>query len=130
MKGILLLSHGELCNGMVNSIELITGRAEKLKTVSLCMDSDLDDFSNAVEKSIDELDDGEGVLIIVDIVSGTPYNTACRFLESKNIEIITGMSMPIVITAIFERDLHSLEELSDVCINSGKDSIKSVRALL
>ena len=76
------------------------------------------------------VDDGEGVLIMVDLYGATPFNTSLRlYLESKTkMEIISGVNLPMLVETIVCRegkDVHSLYECAEM---AGKDGISSIPA--
>lgn len=130
MKGILLMSHGTLCYGMINSLEMLGADTDKVKAIALFQDTGLDDYAQEISGALEELDDGEGVFVITDIISGTPFNQVCQFYEEKNIEIITGMNLPMVIFAIHYRDYYSLEELGNRCIDEAKNCMVTMKSIL
>jgi len=130
VKGILLLSHGRLCEGMMDSLQMLGMDTTKVAAMPLYIDSELDDYTKQLSDLIDALDDGDGVLVITDIVSGTPFNRCCLLYDKKNIEVITGLSLPMVVSAITSRDMYSLEKLGENCISEAKTCMVSVRSIL
>lgn len=130
MKGILLLSHGTLCQGILSAMEVIGCDTDKVEAISLFMDTELDEYTKQLEDAIDRLDTGEGVLVIVDLLAGTPFNRSCMMLENKNIEVITGMNLPMCITALDCRETGTLRDMVETCISEGRDGVMDVRAFL
>lgn len=130
VKGILLLSHGTLCEGVMDSMKMLGIDTEKVRAIVLRADSDLDEYTQKISDTIDELDDAEGVLVITDILSGTPFNRVCLLYEEKNIEVITGLSLPMVLSAVTLRDSYSLTELSEVCIEETVTCMVTLRSIL
>ncbi len=130
MKGVLLLSHGKLSEGVIDSLQILGMDMAKVEAIALDLDSELEEYTKAIGGKIDELDDGEGVLVITDILSGTPFNRVCLLYEEKNIEVISGLSLPMVISAINFRDSCSLEELSQKCIEEAMAHMLTLKSLL
>lgn len=79
MKGILLLSHGTLCERVINSLQMLGMDTTKVEAVVLYADSDLEEYTKRLSDTIDSLDDGDGVLVITDLLSGTPFNREAAF---------------------------------------------------
>lgn len=130
MKGILLLSHGTLCQGIMNALEVIGFTTEQVKAIPLFMESELGEYTQSVSDAIDELDTGEGVLVIVDLLAGTPFNRACELMATKRIAVIAGMSMPMCVTALDLRDSKTLESLAEQCVQEGRDGALNAQSFL
>lgn len=101
MKGILIISHGNLAEGMRDTLELFLGKIEQLDTVTLSAGQDISDFRDKLSDRIEQLDTGDGVVIFCDLAFGTPANIAARLLgetEYKGrIQIIAGMNLPLIL---------------------------------
>ena len=61
---------------------------------------------NAMAKeAIARLDDGSGVLLITDIKGGTPANCCNSLADAGRVEVIAGISLPMLLRAItYRRD--------------------------
>lgn len=130
MIGILLLSHGTLCEGVLGAMEVIGCSAEQVRAIPLYMESEMDAYTQCVSDAIDELDTGEGVLVIVDLISGTPFNRSCELYASKHIAVVTGMSLPLCLTALDYRSSESLESIAELCVEAGRDGVLNLKTLL
>jgi len=119
MIGILIVTHGGFAEGLFNAVELIAGKQEKVKTIGLYHGDGIDEFSDKVKNAYEELDDGDGVIIFVDIFGGSPSNVVMKLMTEKpKIKAITGVNMPMVVEAVMSRDGSTLDELCDLCWNS------------
>lgn len=127
MVGILLVTHGDLGEGIVDSITLIAGQPEKLEVLTLKQSDNVITFKEKVRCKINELDEGDGVLILVDMLGGSPYNVAAASLGEEHAECVTGLNLPMVLQILDSRNSSSLEELVDTCIQSAKEGIVNVR---
>ena len=74
MTGILIVTHGEMATGMMDSLRLIMGEQEAYQTLSVKHGDDIVEFSEKIQAGIRQLDKGEGVLVLVDLFSASPYN--------------------------------------------------------
>lgn len=97
MIGVILISHGELCKGMYESLKLFFG-TDLSQTIYLPLrtDDDTQKYSLMIERRIRELDDGSGVLILVDVSGGTPANSILHLLSDRT-KAITGMNLPMLL---------------------------------
>ena len=131
MVEILLLSNGNLCEGILQSAQVVLGDCDRIKAIPVQADDNIDDFSKKVESAVNEMDDGGGVLILVDILGGTPFNKSALLLRGNKITIVTGLNLPMLFAAIEGRyqDL-PLNELAENCKKEGISGIKSTRDFL
>ena len=116
MIGVLLMSHGPLAAGMLKSAELFFG--ENIKQVeALCLEAedDLDGFDEQIETAIARLDSGAGVIVLCDLLGGTPCNRSARF-ANKNVQVITGMNFSMILELLGKR--MSAKDLNDIDIES------------
>lgn len=132
MIGVLVATHGEMAKGLFDAIDMICGTQEKFSIVSLKRGQDAESFGEELGEKINELNSDEGVVVFVDLLGATPMNqSALNLYKSDKVEVITGVNLPMVVTATMERDYFSdIKELVEKIKNDGKDSVCSVRELL
>lgn len=132
MIGVLVATHGEMAKGLFDAIDMICGAQEKFSIVSLERGQDAESFGEELGEKINELNSGDGVVVLVDLLGATPMNqSALNLYKSDKVEVITGVNLPMVVTATMERDCFSdIKELVEKIKNDGKDSVCSVRELL
>ncbi|EHK2442736.1 PTS sugar transporter subunit IIA [Clostridium perfringens] len=132
MIGVLVATHGEMANGIFDAIDMICGTQENFNIVSLKRGQDAESFGEELGERINELNSGDGVIVLVDLLGATPMNqSALNLYKSDKVEVITGVNLPMVVTATMERDCFSdIKELVEKIKNDGKDSVCSVRELL
>jgi len=128
MIGICIVTHGELANGLKDSCELIIGEQHQLYTLGLRHGDDFDEFKESVFNGIESVNNNDGVLVFVDLLGASPYNSVLfnlPQLKQKNINIrmITGVNLPMVIEACEQRNHKELEAVFMKVIKTGKDYI-------
>ena len=114
MIGVLLLSHGLMAEGLLDSCKLFFG-SDITAIKALCF-KDGDEavaYKKEIENSIAELDDGSGVVILCDLFGGTPSNLCVDILgRTKNIRVITGMNLGVLIEILGARlSIKNIEDL-------------------
>ena len=126
MIGIAVISHGGLCEGLFDSVGMIAGTPEQAEVLSLKLGMSPDDYRQKLSEIIERLDTGAGVLVMVDILGGTPFNSAAFLTqETDKVEVVTGVNLPMLISASLERtDDMTLIELAEKVRAAGADSIK------
>jgi PTS system mannose-specific IIA component len=125
MIGILVVTHGDLGQQIIKSAQLIgLDSEESVSAVSIDPTTEsYDVLREKVSKSIAASDSGDGVLILTDLFGGTPTNISLSFLEDGQVEVVTGVNLPMMVRAINSRVDHDLVSLSKVVSDSGRESI-------
>lgn len=129
MVSILVITHGEMAAGMIDSLKLIAGEPENVEPIALVAGQDFEDFKAEIKQRIKALDKGDGVLVLVDLFGASPYN-ASMFLynelqgEGNNIRIVTGVSLPMLLETNAMKEFMSLEELANHALSSGKEGVQ------
>lgn len=104
--GIILVSHGELAQGVKHSAEMVFGRQEKTEVVTFAAEQGPKDVHEAIICAIERFDATDEILILADLRGGTPYNQALLIineLENRKIGLIAGLNLPMLIQAYTER---------------------------
>lgn len=126
INNIVLISHGPLCEAMKVSLEMVMGKQDNIHTVSLLPDGDNLQFETDLLNTMKNL--SGNTLIFADLLGGTPCNVALKnYLSNDSIEIITGMSLPIIMESIFATSNDYSIDVNSI-INSGKNSIVDAKA--
>jgi len=130
MFGIIVGTHGEFANGILQSCEMIYGQRENLKAVTLVPGEGPDDVVAKYEKAIKELGNPDRVLFLNDLRGGSPYNAACRIVaQNENYGIVTGVNLPMLIAMSSAQDMDdgsaNIAELMAQAVEAGKDGAVS-----
>ena len=115
MFGIIVGTHGQFAPGIVQSCEMIFGKRENLKAVTLMPGEGPDDVVAKYEQAIKELGTDK-ILFFNDLLGGSPYNAACRLVAAnENYGIVAGVNLPglIAMSALQDSDDGSLT-LADI----------------
>ena len=95
--GVLVVAHGDLASVLARLVEKILEAPLGIETVSVGWDDDVEDSRRRVEEAVQRADRGRGVLILTDMFGGTPTNLALPFLKQRNVEIVTGVNLPMLV---------------------------------
>lgn len=124
MIGILVLSHGQMADGMLHSLQFLSGKAEGLKALCLYPEHSPEQFDALLQQAAAEVDRGEGVLIFTDINGGTPANRALMLAARRpDVEVIAGMNLPLLLVAVTSREYCTLPELVTELMEDAHGSI-------
>ncbi len=126
MFGIIVGTHGEFALGIRQSLEMIYGKRENLKAVTLVPGEGPDDVVAKYEQAIKELGNPDRVLFLNDLLGGSPYNAACRIVaNNENYGIVAGVNLPMLIAMSSAQDADdgsaTIAELMEQAVNACKD---------
>jgi mannose PTS system EIIA component len=119
MIGILVVTHGQLAEELVNAARQIVGEVPAIFAVSLGWGDDVAAARQAIERGLAEA--GGEALVLTDMFGGTPTNLSLPFLSEK-VEIVTGVSLPMLIKAVSQRE-GPLAEVARAVRDQGKGAI-------
>lgn len=112
MIGIVLVSHGLLATEILRAAEIIVGKIENTVTVDISPKMGMEEIHTAVESAIRTVDAGKGVLLLIDMFGGTPSNIGLSFLATHDVEVLTGVNLPMLVKLPMVREAMPLSELA------------------
>ncbi|MBW1674125.1 MAG: hypothetical protein JRF06_07455 [Deltaproteobacteria bacterium] len=130
MIGLLIITHSRLAKELLEAAVFIIGSVEAAGCISIETSKDSKKLRNIIKDKLKSLDQGKGVLILVDMFGGTPSNLALSFLQKDSAEVVTGVNLPMVLAIAHNRKGKSLAEVADIAKSAGKRSISLASELL
>ena len=97
MIGLVLVTHGRLAAEFVTAMEHVVGPQERVESICIGPDDDMESRRNDIGEAIARADDGRGVIVLTDLFGGTPSNLAISLMRSDRIEVIAGVNLPMLI---------------------------------
>ncbi len=131
MIGIIVVTHGNLADVLIQTCFKIIGKREKIESHSIQWEDDAEVALKTIEKIVKKLDDGDGVLALTDMFGGTPTNLMISLSNNYNLEIVTGVNLPMVIkAATLQSKEIDLKEFASKIKNQGQRNIYRVAEIL
>jgi mannose PTS system EIIA component len=130
MIGLVLVTHGRLAAEFVAALEHIVGRQERVLTVCIGADDDVEARRAEIVRAIREVDDGSGVVVLTDMFGGTPSNLAISAMERDNVEVIAGVNLPMLVKLASVRGECGLEEAVNQAQEAGRKYISVASQIL
>lgn len=121
--GGVIVSHGRLANELLSAAEQVVGDLPHIAAVSIGWHDDVEAAKTEVERAIEKVDEGLGVLLLTDMFGGTPTNIAAIFIEIDKVEVVTGVNLPMVIRLASQNSELSLREIASEVEHQGKEAI-------
>ncbi|WP_457551928.1 PTS sugar transporter subunit IIA [Desulfobacula sp.] len=131
MIGILLVTHANLGCTLIETLEFILGKSQdNLSCVSINIQEDPDYLRKKIKKGISKVRMDNGVIILTDMFGGTPSNLSYSFLEEGQVEVISGVNLPILLKAVTARSKMDMKTLTLSLVVHGKKSISLASEIL
>lgn len=130
MIGGIIVSHGKLAEELLNALTIILGETVNIEAISIGWYDDVEASKKKINESLKKVDQKNGVLIFTDMFGGTPSNLSFSFLKDNQVEIITGVNLPMLIKFASLQRNNSLREVAKKVVEQGQKNIHLASALL
>lgn len=126
MIALLIVAHGNLGDSLIQCATYVLGkRPEALENLDLSACSDPAEMLARAQARLDEVDRGDGVLILTDVYGATPCNTVCKLLNTRQVEAIAGVNLPMLLKALTYRD-QGMAVLLEKAVAGGQSGIFNI----
>ena len=127
---MLVVTHGRLAEELVETVRTVVAGVDALEAVSIGWDDDVNEATRRIEAGIKSVDRGRGVLLLTDMFGGTPTNLALSLHDAGNVEIVTGVNVPMLIKFANLREQLSLQDAAGQVAEQGREAIQVASSLL
>ncbi len=104
MIGILIVAHGAFGEALIHCASHVLGkRPLRVRQVGITVHDDPDAILPQAQELVRQLDEGEGVLVLTDMIGATPSNIATRLMAPGRVEVVSGASLPMLVRALTYR---------------------------
>ena len=110
--GVLIVTHYRLGEEFLQALRLILPEAPTFEAVSVDPTMAVEDIRGSIAAGLKSADNGDGVLILTDMFGGTPSNMSLSFHDEHQVEVVTGMNLPMLIKLATMHDEKPLDELA------------------
>lgn len=127
MVGIILATHGEFAEGILQSGSMIFGEQENVKAITLHPSDSPESLKERMQEAIATFDNQDEVLFLVDLWGGTPFNQANNLCgEHSNWAIVAGLNLPMLIEAYSSRfSMETAKEIAAAIIEPAREGVKA-----
>lgn len=122
----ILVSHGNLAEELLNTIQMIAGDVGNVKTFGLQSSQNIDDYKEQIETYLKSIE--KDVIIFADLLGGSPLMSVSTLLNDLNqrAAIITGMNLPMIIEVLLQRENIDFEDALSIAHQTGIEGIKKI----
>jgi PTS system mannose-specific IIA component len=122
--GVVVVSHGGLGQSLLETCRMITGEMSGVVSVSIGSSDDVELVRGKISDAIEEVKGPGGTILLVDMFGGTPSNIALSFLTGKDIEVVTGVNLPMLTKLFAFGSEVPLHEAAVILRDYGREHIK------
>ena len=97
MIGLVIVTHGRLAQEFVYAMEHVVGPQAAVTAVCIGPEDDMEQRRRDILRAVDDVNDGQGVILLTDMFGGTPSNLAISVMEQTKAEVIAGLNLPMLI---------------------------------
>jgi PTS system mannose-specific IIA component len=130
MIGLILVTHGRLAEEMRSAMEHVVGPQKRVATICIGADDDVEQRRDDIQHCIEDVDAGDGVILLTDMFGGTPSNLAISMMGRGGVEVIAGMNLPMLVKLAKVRSRQTLAECTDIAEFAGKKYIAAASHVL
>ena len=124
MIGMVLATHGELGRALIGVMEMIVGAQPLVAALSLQVTDRLEDATSRLREALESTDEGDGVLVLTDMLGGTPSNLCLALIGGpRPVEVVSGASLPMLLKAVQARRESDLRETAAQVKKVGRGAI-------
>jgi mannose PTS system EIIA component len=130
MIGLVLVTHGRLAIELKSAMEHVVGAQKNVCTVCIGPEDDMEKQREEIHRCIDQVDTGDGVVLLTDMFGGTPSNLAISQMDRKNVEVLAGVNLPMLVKLAKVRGQQPLAAAVDCAQTAGRKYIASASDVL
>ncbi len=128
--GGVVVSHGQFASELLSAAEQVVGEIPHIAAVSIGWHDNVEVAQGEIERAIKSVSSGKGVLLLTDMFGGTPTNIGAMFIKEDEVEVVTGVNLPMVIKLASQNKEMTLSEMAEEVEKQGKQSIYKAADLL
>ena len=128
---IVLVSHGEQCKGMLNTVQMLLGPQENIAAYPLEAEQSVEDYAVTLREEVKRFG-AENIVFLSELKQGSPFNTLVNLTRDYDLHHLTGTNLAMLMTIVMERDDEdaTAESVCAAAMETAAESIYDVRKLL
>lgn len=120
MKKIIFASHHLMAQGLKDTVQYVMPQLDQIETICAYMDNQ--PVEQQFKDALGNINEQDEYLIFTDMLGGSVNQEAIKYLSYPNVYLITGMSLPIVLSVILT--VNSCEKIDESMIRNALEDAK------
>lgn len=126
MRNVCLVSHGNLAEGLHDTLTMFMGNCEGVMHMTLKQGEAVDQFQVRCTEMLKTLGEEDEVIVLADLIGGSPLTTFLNALSNLGktpLIVLGGMNLAMALNALLNKDQEA-SIIRDVCLREAADAIK------
>lgn len=129
MIGLVVVGHGDIPEALLKAADSVLAGVTQMQAVSFHANDDPNLLASKIEQATEAVDTGEGVIIMTDMMGGTPTNTALAMLNRPDVEVVTGVNLPMLLKIPFIKGM-LVNEAANFLVEYGRRNLAQPSEML
>ena len=125
MIGIVIVAHGGLANEYLAAAEHVLGKLSNIEAIPTAAEVDREAKQNEICQAADRVDQGDGVVVVVDMFGSSPSNLAMKACSGSGRRIMYGANLPMLVKLAKMRS-KPLAQAVDAAMQAGRKYIDTM----
>ncbi len=122
--GIVIVTHGSTGSSLLEEAGFVLGkRLVDIPVVAFNHSADMQSGIEEIRSSIQQVDKGDGILVLTDLMGSSPSNLVNEILEDNHAVTVTGINLGMLIRVCNYRKAN-LERLTRIAVDGGRNAVK------
>jgi PTS system mannose-specific IIA component len=130
MIGVVLVTHGRLATEFRAALEHVVGPQKQVETVTIGPEDDMEQRRRDIIAAVEQVDSGDGVVVLTDMFGGTPSNLAISVMEGNRVDVVAGINLPMLIKLASLRESTTLDQAVVQAQDAGRKYISVASRIL
>ena len=130
MKYVILVSHGNFAEGLLDSLKMLTGNHDDVIAIGLKDGITADQFAIDFTEMITKIPKESEIIVLADIIGGSPLSTAMTDVYKRQMLnsaiVIGGMNLPLALTTVLMKDAFDNDTLIKQILSEAQEGLKQV----
>ncbi len=126
MVQLIVVSHGSFSKALLESAQLIVGEQTGIQTFGFDLGESIDELRDKLALAIEAAQKKGEVLVLTDMLSGSPFNAAASLMQRFCFEHLAGINFPVFLEILTSREDSTARDLVATAVSRGKDTIVDV----
>jgi len=132
MVGVVVVSHEQVAFSLIEAARRVVGTIPNIAAACVSAGEDSASVLHKVAQACGQVDDGAGVILLVDVFGSTPFNVAMTMADgTRSAEVVCGVNLPMLLETLIKRMRGvGLVDLVDVAEQGGSSGIRTYHEAL
>ncbi len=124
----IIATHDKMSAGIADAIRILYGNIENLTVLEAYVESD--NFDVELENVLKTIDQDEKIIVLTDLLSGSVNQAAIKKMRDRNLEIITGINLPLVLNLLKLDETKDIQKQIREAVENAKEQLIFINTLI